>query len=132
MGGVCEYERHQFDVQSALDDRIVSNPLSGLKLDYWYQAIMAVCGAGFLISLTVETKGITNAAALILLAGGFFVGLGEWINHPIQTHIREPTIHSHGFTTTSHPRNPQPFGHVFDALGFVLLFLGSYKAVYGG
>ena len=110
----------------------MTNPLSGLKLEYWYHVIMAVCAAGFLVALTVETKGISNSDALVLFGGGFFVGLGEWVNHPLQTHIHEATIHSHGFTTTSHPRNPQPFGHVFVALGFVLLFLGIYKAAYGG
>jgi hypothetical protein len=108
----------------------MDNPLSKLKLEYWYHAVIVVCAAGIIVALTVTTKGITNAQALLLFGGGFFVGLGEWVNHPLQSHICQPTTYSYGFTTTSHPRNSRPLGYIFDLLGIGLVAFSIYKILY--
>lgn len=105
----------------------MDNPLSKLALDYWYQVLMAAgvvvflaAGAGLLSALpTVPTVGIS--------LGCFFVGLGEWINHPLQTAFIRATAHHPGGVLQSHPRNPKFAGLAFDILGFILICFGLYK-----
>jgi hypothetical protein len=105
----------------------MENPLAKLALDYWYQVLMvvsififALTGAGLLPAFP------TIPAALISL-GSFFISLGEWINHPLQTRIIPQTTHSPAGIATSHPRNNTPTGITFVLLGFCLAGFGTYK-----
>ena len=108
----------------------MDNPLSKLKLEYWYHALMVVCAAGIIVALTVTTKGITNAQALLLFAGGFFVGLGEWKNHPLQMTVKEPTRFQYGYTTSGHHRNGGVIGYGLVLLGVALIGLSIYKILH--
>ena len=108
----------------------MDNPLSKLKLDYWYHAIMAVCAVGIVIALTVQTKGITNAQALFLFGGGFFVGLGEWKNHPLQMTIKHPTRFEAGYTTSGYHRSGGVIGYGFVLLGVALFGVSIYKILH--
>ena len=99
----------------------MDNPLSKLALDYWYQVLMVI---GIVVFILVGTGVLssypTTPTALISL-GVFWVGVGEWTNHPLQT------ILVHGGVITSHPRSAEPIGILFDILGFILIFFGIYK-----
>ena len=104
--------------------------LSRLKIEYWYQVFVVLGAAGALAALALEIKGVQNAHAFLVFAGMFFVGMGEWINHPLQTRIVPPNIYLRGGATLSgHPRNPCALGFLFDVLGFVLLTAGLYKII---
>ena len=95
---------------------------SWLKIEYWYHVFVLLGGAGTFISLLFDIKGIKNAHALLLCLGIFFIGIGEWINHPLQTEIVRPhvTIPSGG-VFESHKRNSNLIGSLFDILGFILI-----------
>lgn len=101
------------------------NPLSKLALDYWYQVVMAVCVVVFLLAGAGVLKAFPVIPAAAISAGGFFVGLGEWINHPLQTRIlRAPTYQG---VVTGHPRNNSPVGVGFLVIGIGLVGYGVFK-----
>jgi len=54
----------------------MSEALSRLKIEHWYQVFVLLGAAGALAALTVEIKGVENAHALLVCLGVFFVGMG--------------------------------------------------------
>ena len=99
----------------------MSNPLHSLALDYWYKAVLAISTVLLIVSLTVPLQGIGNVCAQLLCLGGVFIGLGEWINHPLQTKIGP------NFKITGYPRRFTFLGSVFVVLGFVCIYFGITK-----
>jgi len=63
----------------------MSNPLQNLKIDYWYKAILVLGSVALILALTVDLKGIENIVALKFSLSAIFIGIGEWINHPLKT-----------------------------------------------
>lgn len=105
-------------------------PLSRLKIEYWYHALMVIGAAGALVAMTVELKGVANAHALVMSLGILCVGMGEWINHPLQTKLMPPNFYARsGGVITSHPRSNSVVGVLFDILGFTLAAIAIYKIV---
>jgi hypothetical protein len=104
--------------------------LGGLKIDYWYKAIL-VAGVGFLVlSLTVKFQGIENSHVAVLSLGASLIGLGEWVNHPFQTIIVSPSEGYPGWGKLSgHPRKNTLLGNTFLLIGLVILGVGIYRLV---
>jgi hypothetical protein len=102
------------------------NPLSNLALDYWYQVLMVVCVVVFLLAGAGLLKAFPVAPTAAISAGGFFVGLGEWINHPLQTTIMRATVYEPGGVITGHPRSNSIIGVAFVLLGVALVAGGAY------
>lgn len=61
----------------------MDNPLSKLKIDYWYHAIMVVSIVILIVAFTVKLEGVNNSLVQLVSLGSFFIGLGKWINHPL-------------------------------------------------
>ncbi|WP_132703599.1 hypothetical protein [Reinekea marinisedimentorum] len=101
----------------------MSNPLQALKIDYWYKAVLVICTALLIICLTVPLQGVSNPIASLICIGGIFIGLGEWINHPLQTSV------GNGFQITGHPRRFNFLGSVFVLIGLGLVGYGVYSIV---
>jgi hypothetical protein len=101
----------------------MENPLSKLALDYWYQVLMVVCVIVFLLAGAGVLKAFPVAPTAAISAGGFFVGLGEWINHPLQTAVTAIGF-AHG-----HPRKNSLIGVFFLLLGLALIGFGIYRVV---
>jgi hypothetical protein len=97
----------------------VQNPLTKLNLDYWYHALMAVSVPVFLLTGAGALKAFPTAATALISLGAFFVGLGEWINHPLQTGFLPPNAYQPGGVLTSHLRNISAAGITFLVLGLV-------------
>ena len=106
------------------------NPLSKLALDYWYQVFMAVCVVIFLLVGAGTLKEFPVAATAAISAGGFFIGLGEWINHPLQTTIVHATAYQHGGVMTEYPRSNSIIGVAFVVVGVGLVGYGLYRLFY--
>lgn len=47
----------------------MTNPLSNLKIDYWYKAVVVLSALLLVLSLTVALKGIDNSLAQLLILG---------------------------------------------------------------
>jgi len=99
----------------------MENPLSKLALDYWYKVLMVVCVPVFLLSAMGMLKEFPVAPTSAISAGGFFIGLGEWINHPVQTAIIGAGVIS------GHPRKNNVIGVLFLLLGIGLITFGLYR-----
>jgi hypothetical protein len=109
----------------------MNNPLSNLKLDYWYH-VFIVLGALFLLtSLTVKLEGVENTNVQILSLSVLCIGIGEWINHPILMEIIPPSrAVPTGGDLTSFPRNSSKVGISFDIIGLLFLCIGLYRLFY--
>lgn len=101
-----------------------NNPLQSLALDYWYKAVLAISTALLIVSLTVPLQGVRNDIAQLLCLGGIFVGLGEWVNHPLQESIGA------GFKLSGHPRRSSFLGTVLDLLGLACIGYGLYRLIH--
>ncbi|WP_426993745.1 hypothetical protein [Methylomonas sp. CM2] len=105
----------------------MDNPLSKLALDYWYQVLMVVSFVVFLSAGAGVLSAFPTIPTAVISLGCFFVGLGEWINHPLQTALMSATAYHPGGVITSHPRNPRFVGVAFDVLGAILIVFGLYR-----
>jgi hypothetical protein len=106
-----------------------TNPLSKLVLDYWYKVIMAVssvtfilCGMGLLVAFPVALTASVSG-------GMFFIGLGEWVNHPLQTKILPANAYYPAGKITGHPRNNSFIGVFFVFIGLAIACGGIYFTV---
>lgn len=102
----------------------MTNPLQSLVIDYWYKAITVASIMFLVIALTVDLEGVENKTVILISLGAFFIGVGEWINHPLQTRIAP------GMKITSYNRNASLRGNLFDILGFSLVCIGAYPLLY--
>ena len=98
----------------------MDNWFKSLSLDYWYK--MLILGSLFFlfIALTVPFQGVSNAAVALMAFGLFWIGTGEWINHPLQTRIYP------GFSTRRFTRRNSPLGVCFVVLGVALILRGAW------
>lgn len=105
----------------------MDNPLSKLALDHWYQVLMVVGIVVFILAGMGVLKAFPVAPTALISLGGFLVGVGEWINHPLQTALMPATARFPGGVITGHPRSPKVIGVAFDILGLALIGIGFYK-----
>jgi len=104
-----------------------TNPLEKLVIDYWYKAIAVAGFSVLMLSLTVDLVGISNNVVQLISLGAFFVGLGEWVNHPLQTTLLHATAYHPGGMLTEHPRKFSFAGIILDFIGCLLVAVGIYK-----
>lgn len=58
------------------------------------------------------------------------MGIGEWVNHPLQTALMPPSIYSPGGgIIRGHPRKANALGTAFDLLGAILVGVAVYKII---
>lgn len=107
----------------------ITNPLEKLALEYWYHVVMAVSIVIFLLAGSGVLKAFPVAPVSLISLGSFFVGLGEWVNHPLQTSLRPADAYFPGGVITGHPRNNKPVGILFVILGVVLIGFGIFKFI---
>lgn len=105
----------------------MNNPLSKLVLDYWYKVLMVVGIVVFILSGTGLLKAFPTVPTSLIFLGIFWVGLGEWVNHPLKTSLQPRNISFPGGVLTGHPRNPKIIGVTFDFIGGALIIFGGYK-----
>jgi hypothetical protein len=105
----------------------MDNPLSKLALDYWYKVVLVVCIAIFLLTGSGLLHAFPTVPTALISLGGFFVGLGEWVNHPLQTALMRGSAMFPSGVISGHPRAPKPLGLTFDILGAALIVYGGYK-----
>ncbi len=66
------------------------NPLKNMKIDYWYKALTVVGAALFVFNGTSFFDRYPVVPLGFLSSGIFFIGLGEWINHPLKVRFIGP------------------------------------------
>ncbi len=103
----------------------MDNPLAKLNIDYWYHAVTVLSGVILFFSLFIEIQETSNSLVQLVSLGCFLIGLGEWINHPLQTKLHTPNeFMPTGGITSGHPRNNRFLGICFVMIGILLLFIG--------
>lgn len=105
----------------------MENPLSKLALDYWYKVVMVVSIFVFLLVGAGLLPEFPTAPTSFISIGGFFVGLGEWVNHPLQSIVLQRDALTYEKLGVCHARKNKILGIVFVILGVFLVFTGVYK-----
>jgi len=98
-----------------------SNPLANLKLEYWCKALLAIGACVLIVSLSVEMKGVDNSIVQLVSLGAILIGLGEWINHPLQVRVVA------GLKISGHGRINTWSGNLFDVIGVLCASIGILK-----
>lgn len=99
----------------------MTNPLQNLTIDNWYKGIFVLGACVLVLALSVELKNISNNLVQCAALGFILIGIGEWINHPLQTKFVP------GFKLTSYNRLPSILGTLFDILGLIIIMVGIWK-----
>lgn len=95
-----------------------------LKLDVWYKAFVYLGGVLFMVALLCNIKALTNEQLMLLAAGMFLIGVGEWKNHKVESWIKPANAYTGGSALMSRTvRSPDALGRLFDFAGVVLLVL---------
>jgi hypothetical protein len=81
----------------------------------------------FLLSGAGILKAFPTAATALISLGGFWIGMGEWVNHPLQTSFLGPNAYRPSGVLTGYPRQTKPLGNVFVLLGAILIVFGLFK-----
>lgn len=106
----------------------MSNPLSGLKIDYWYKALIAIGAFLFVLSLSIKLEAVSNGHMALLSSGLVLFGMGEWINHPLQTRIIPPSLDYPGWLKGhGYLRNASTGGLLLDIIGLGLVGYAIFK-----
>ncbi len=103
------------------------NPLSNLVLDSWYKVLMVVGMFVFLLTAAGVLSVLPAVPSLLISLGIFLFGLGEWVNHPLQTGLLSATAFHPAGIVTSYPRRFSVAGCIFDLIGLGLLGAGVYR-----
>ncbi len=88
---------------------------------------MVVSIVVFLASGAGVLKAFPTVPTALISLGCFWIGLGEWKNHPLQTGFLPPNAYRPSGILTSHPRRSTSVGNFFLFLGLVLVATGIYK-----
>lgn len=90
---------------------MTQNPLSTLKIDYWYKILPVIGTITLILGLSVDIKGTSNILVQLVSVAVIFIGIGEWINHPLQTQV------SINYKITSYNRVNKLSGNIWDLIG---------------
>jgi hypothetical protein len=91
----------------------------------WYHALVLTGAAGLLACVPLSVVGISKQSLMLFFSGLFFIGIGEWINHPLK--ITENRTERHISIHQTYDRNPCGMGRMFELLGFVLFMPAVYQ-----
>lgn len=98
--------------------------MGNLAIDYWYKALLVIGTCVLIVSLSTEMKGVENSVVQLISLGSIFIGLGEWINHPLQVRLVP------GAQISGYPRKNYASGNALDTLGVIFVFIGVVKIFY--
>lgn len=105
----------------------METPFEKLALDYWYKALMAGGAVVFILVGAGLIKEFPKAPTALISLGSLFFGMGEWINHPLQTKLLQGGFNSPSGIIKGHPRSARTSGVLFDLLGGTLICYGLVR-----
>ena len=102
----------------------MSNPLSGLKIDHWWQAFTVVGACGMVASLAFKDGVISQREAFLLFLSLFLFGVGQWINHPMRKTLIPGAI------LTGYDRHTSFLGTIFEWIGGGIFMLELWRILF--
>lgn len=103
--------------------------LSKLKLEHWWHVVTAISAALLGLSLTVPMVGVENATVQLASLGGLLLGIGEWMNHPVQEELVPPEPGRPWGKLTGHPYSPCVAGVLLDIAALACFAYAVYREV---
>lgn len=104
-----------------MQERSGHSPLTS----YFFIFLLFLGGIVFLSSFFLEGQRIFFSSMQQLGLGILGIGIGEWINHPLQKSLSWEETKKTPFRRIYHRRrNPSSLGNLFEIFGLVLLFVG--------
>ncbi|EPE4838962.1 hypothetical protein ACSIZT_004402 [Yersinia enterocolitica] len=100
----------------------ITNLFTNMKIDYWYKALIVIGATLFILNGSGWLERYPMIPTAFISGGIFFIGLGEWVNHPVQIRF----ISSVHFAK-SHPRRFTTIGTILDIVGFTSVIVGVMK-----
>lgn len=105
--------------------------LKSFKIDAWYKVLVYLGALGFIISLFVDVKSITNQELMMLSLGLFFLGIGIWKNEKWVSFIKPPNAYTGPAALIQHTvRKPDFVGVSFEIIGVLLFLFGLGQIIW--
>ena len=93
--------------------------------NYFFIFLLLGGGVLLIISLITAEEGQYFGGLLQIAAGITLIGIGEWINHPLQKSMTFKDRHNFIFQRIHHrKRNPNSIGNIFEIFGLIMIFTG--------
>jgi hypothetical protein len=93
-----------------------------IDLRMWWLGLVTFGTAICIGALAVKERDF----ALIGLGVGVF-GIGEWVQHPLQSYIEQGRFMVPTMLATAYPRRPKVFGIILNCVGLALILIGLYR-----
>jgi hypothetical protein len=103
----------------------MGDTLSNLKIKKWWHAITVVGAGGMVICLPIKFDFIPQRDAFMIFLGMFLFGIGQWIDHPIQSGYYVDRIVS--YTTKGYHYKPSFVGVSLQLLGGMVFVIEILK-----
>ncbi len=102
-------------------DKTPHSPLTS-----YFFIILLFIGAGLLVlSFFTENQHEFFSGLQQVALGIFTIGVGEWINHPLQKSLAYKDKQDMKFQKIRHrKRNPSSLGNLLEICGLILIFIG--------
>ena len=96
------------------------------SLSHYFFVMLLVCGTiVFLLSFFIGNQDITFGELREMGTGILLIGIGEWINHPLQKSFIVEDENITDIKKFKHrKRNPSSLGNLLEIAGLILVFTG--------
>jgi hypothetical protein len=107
--------------------------IKNLVVDTWYKTFVLAGAALFVLSLSIDVKGMSNGQLQLLSGGLFLLGIGVWKNEKVASWIKPPNVYTGPAALVStNVRQADFVGLAFECLGGILLFTFAIALIFGG
>ncbi len=98
---------------------------------YFYKFLI-LCGlVWFILSFFLGPQEAVFSGYRLMATGVIFLGIGEWLNHPLQVSLELPSKASPEARRQKHrKRNPSTLGNLFEIIALLLICVGISKVFF--
>lgn len=107
----------------------MENPLSKLALDAWYKVLIMVGSFTILLNGAGLLPAYPTRETFIIAFGSVVLGIGEWINHPLNETAYPRTANMPAIKLVDYSWRPSPVGIIFDIIGAGMILRTFYKLI---
>ena len=103
-----------------------------LVVDTWYKTFAVAGSALFVLSLSIDVKGMSNGQLQLLAGGLFLLGIGVWKNVKVASWIKPPNAYTGpAALVRAQFRQPDAVGLTFEVIGIFLMLLFVISLMFG-
>lgn len=106
------------------------NPSFTSYTSYFFILLLVVGGVLLIFSFSTAEEGQYFGGLQQIAMGITLIGIGEWINHPLQKSVTYKDRKNYIFQRITHrKRSPNGIGNILEIIGMLMIFTGLAEFV---